>query len=208
MRLVQRLLLAVALAVAAVFTVPAPANAAGQYVQICFPVGTGPGGVPLFQCHWIMIPELSPKPPWPPECLSCAPQFDFWKDQIDPRVQQRFADLLGQGFGLLAESHLAKDPKLAAELRREATDVLLSAAKTLGDYPIDLQRAGWVDLKTGKEYFEPVPEPWLESTGVELAAGTAILQRALGDPTPQPNIDEALKHFDEAFRNLAELAAL
>ncbi|GAB3220550.1 hypothetical protein GCM10027447_05060 [Glycomyces halotolerans] len=207
MRLIRRLLLAAVLAVSATLLVPAgPAHAAGQEVKICFPVGTTPGGVTVWDCHTIVMPELKPKPPWwPPECLSCPPAFDFWDHKLDPKVQLEYLDRLGQGFGHLAESKLAEDPEAAEELREKAAQTLLSSAEVLGNYELELSRVGWADLENNEFYEDPTPTPVLEAAGKNLAAGLRLMQEALGDPSPQPSIEAAMERFDEAYANLTQL---
>ncbi|THV29101.1 hypothetical protein [Glycomyces paridis] len=207
MRLVQRFLIAVALVAAAIFVIPTPAQAGGNYMRVCFPVGETPWGTTIWDCYWIEVPVLGPKNPWPPECWVCDPQLDFWKDYVDPAVLHEFDALLGKGFGLLAESHLTKDEKLAEVLRAQATEVLLEAAAVVEKYPAELYRVGWVDVENGKEYFEPDPHPWLTGLGKELAEGTALMQQALNDPK-NADLDKAMAHFDAAYENLAELAAV
>jgi hypothetical protein len=205
--IIRRFLLAIALVAAATLLIPAPAQAGGNLMKVCFPVGTTPWGTTIWDCYYIEVPELGPRDPWPPECLSCLPMFDFWKDVIDPEVEQKFHDYLGKGFSTLAESRLTKDPKLAEQLRLEATELLFTAAAVIEKYPIELYGAGWYDEKTGKVYEDPEPQPLLWAIGEDLTAGTALMQAALGDPQPEPNIDAAMARFDEAYQVFEKLAA-
>jgi len=202
--IIQRFLLAVALVAAAVMFIPSPAQAGGQYIKICFPVGSL-GGTVIWDCYWIEVPVLGPGP-WPPGCPQCVPEFDFWKDLIDPAVEEKFNDYLGAGFATLAASALTDDVKLAKQLRAQATQLLITAAEIIEKYPIELNQVGWVDLKSGKVYKDPEPQPALEGIGKDLTAGISLLQAALDDPEPQPNIEAALKQFDEAYAGLAALA--
>lgn len=206
-RIIQRFLLAVTLVVAAALLIPAPAQAGGNYMKVCFPVGTTPWGTTIWDCYYIEVPELGPGNPWPPECLSCPPMFDFWKDLIDPEVEQKFHDYLGKGFSTLAESHLAQDPKLAEQLRAEATELLFTAAAVIEKYPIELYAVGWYDEKSGKVYEDPEPQSNLWAIGAELTAGTELMQAALGDPQPEPNIAAAMERFDQAYQAFEKLAA-
>ena len=205
---IRRLLAAVALAAAAVMVVPAaPAQAGSMHLWVCFEVGTTPGGTAIIDCYWIEVPTIGPRDPWPPDCPECLPAFDFWKYDIDPVVQDRFDDFLGKGFEVLAHSNFVKDPKLAEQLRLEAAELFYSAAKAVEKYPIELDGVGWYDAKNEKYSSCPQPVPWHLGVGTALAAGIGQLQADLWDPQPDPPVTDALKHFDEAYSDFANLAA-
>jgi hypothetical protein len=66
---------------------------------------------------------------------------------------------------------------------------------------------GWYDAKNEKYSEEPQPVPWHQGVGAELANRIGLLQAGLSDPKEGPQAEEAMKHFDEAYANLAGLAA-
>lgn len=205
---IRRILASVALVGAAVMLVPAaPAQAGPMLLPVCVEIGTTPGGVRVFDCFWVEVPVLGPRDPWPPDCPECRPGLDFWKDDIDPVVQEKFEDYLGRGLATLAESHLTKDVKLAERLRTEAAGLFLTAAEVAEKHPIELAGVGWYDAKNEKYTECPQPVPWHQGLGAELANGIGLLQAGLADPKQGPQLEEAMKHFDEAYANLAGLAA-
>ncbi|MEG3636017.1 hypothetical protein [Micromonospora palythoicola] len=203
---VRRALLAMALAVITTLLVPAtPASAGGRPVTICFKVGEF-GGRPIFDCHTILLPEFKPTPIGPVECLSCPPVFDLW-DRVDPAKRFEYLDRLGRGLSFLGESAQAVDPVKAEQLRDLATESFWSAAKLLSGSEVKLGQVGWADLKNEKFHGDPDPQPMLVASGENLAAGLALMQKALGDPDPEPNIEAALAHFDQAYKDLGALFA-
>ncbi|SCL29644.1 hypothetical protein GA0070616_3922 [Micromonospora nigra] len=203
---VRRILLALALVVSATLLVPAaPASAAGQPVTVCFKVGEF-GGVPIFDCHTILLPDFKPHPIGPDECLSCPPVFDLW-DRIDPEKRFEYLDRLGRGLSLLGESAQAVDPDKAKHLRELATENLWSSAKLLDGSEVKLGQVGWADLKNGKFHGDPDPQPSLVTSGENLTGGLELMQKALGDPQPEPNIEAAMARFDEAYKDLGTLFA-
>lgn len=202
MHLVKRLLIALALVVSAVVLIPAPAQAGGGYMRVCFPVETRWGT--FWDCHWIEVPVFGPRDPWPPECLTCGLDVDFWKDdRVNPEILERFHVDLGKGLAVLAESHLVEDEKLRERLRAESFALFTSAAKAVEKYPVELHETAWVDIESGKVFESK--DPLLHSVGRELAAGIASIQANLWDPQPDP--PAALKHFDAAYGDIAALAA-
>nr|MDT0663368.1 hypothetical protein [Micromonospora sp. DSM 115978] len=203
---VKRIMLAMALVVTATLLVPAaPANAGGRPVTICFQVGTV-GGRPIFDCHTILLPEFKPVPIGPIECLSCPPVYDLW-DRVDPLKRFEYLNRLGQGLTLLGESAQAVDPAKAKHLRELATENFLSSAALLDGSEVKLGQVGWADLKNGKFHGDPDPQPMLVASGENVAAGLALMQKALGDPDPQPNIEAAMTRFDSAYKELGVLFA-
>ncbi|MTK02001.1 hypothetical protein [Micromonospora sp. CP22] len=203
---VRRALLAMALVVAATLLVPAaPAHAGGQPVTICFKVGEFDGR-PVFDCHTIPLPDFKPKPIGPVECLTCPPVFDLW-DRIDPGKRIEYLKLLGRGLSLLGESAQAVDPVEQSYLRDLATESFWSSAKQLDDSEVELGQVGWADLKNGKFYGDPEPQPMLVASGVNIAGGIGLMQKALGDPDPEPNIAASLARFDQAYKDLGALFA-
>ena len=206
--IVHRLLLAVALAVAAVMFIPAPAQAGGHWIKICAYV-EGPSGIPiLVECHWIELPILEPEGPWPPGCPECFPAFDFWEDKIDPDIVTDFNEYFNKGLGLLAESHLAKDPAVAKQLRELSVEYFLNAAKVIEKQTIELDTVGWFNPQSGKFFDDPKTQPLLNLFGKELAAGTQAFQSLLIDPEPQPNIEAALAHYDAAIDAITKTGAV
>lgn len=202
----RRILLAVALVVSATLLAPpAPASAGGQPVTICFQVGTV-GGRPIFDCHTIILPEFKPVPIGPIDCLSCPPVFDIW-DRVDPQKRFEYLDRLGRGLTLLSESAQATDPVKAKQLRELATESFWASATFLDGSEVKLSQVGWADLKNEKFIVEPDPQPMLVASGEHLAAGLTLMQKALGDPTPQPNIEAAMARFDQAYKELGVLFA-
>lgn len=200
-----RRLLAMALAIAtAIVVIPAgPANAAGQPMQICFPVGEYDGHT-IFDCYWIVLPESTPNPPGPIECLSCPAAIDFLDDQLDPKIRLAYLDLLGQGLGPLSQAAVSEDPDMVKKLRAQATEAFLASAKTLGKTELGLYRVGYADLQNNKFFEDSTSDPMLEAAGQHLVAGLTLMQEALGDPSPQPNIEEAMATFDLAYTSLVK----
>lgn len=190
--IVQRLLLAFALAVSAVLVIPAPAQA-GPSFTIC-PYR----GLPEDCVTW-EIPILEPDQ-WPPTgCPECRLAIDFWKGYIDPVAFDRFNASFGKGFALLAESRLTQDPDAAKKLREASVSYFWNAAKTTVKYQPALEHVAWFDPATGKFFADQQTQPRLDLFGKELAAGVQGFQKALGDPVPQPNIEAALAHLDAAL---------
>jgi hypothetical protein len=194
--IVQRLLLAVALAVSAILIVPASAQAEVSQIEVC----TSPD---LFPCPtWVInIPD-----PWDPDdvCPPCNLTFDILKGYTDPAVFKQFDEYFSKGFILLADSRLAKDPALAKEMRWASVDYFVNAAKVIEKYDVGLETVGWFDPKAGKFFEHPESQASLDVFGKELAAGTRIFQASLGDPDPQPSFEEALSHFDSAIKALSK----
>jgi hypothetical protein len=205
--IVQRLMLAVALAAAAIMFVPAPAQAGGHWIKICSFIELPGGGLVPYNCHWVEIPVLAPKGPWPPGCPECFPAFDFWDDKINPEIVTDFNEYFNKGFGLLAESHLAEDPGDAKRLREWSVEYFWAAAKVIEQHQVELDTVGWVDGKTGEFHYDPDTQPLLNVFGKELTAGTQLFQKALGDPQPEPNLEAALAHYDTAIEALNKTTA-
>ncbi|MDN3238293.1 hypothetical protein [Glycomyces tritici] len=191
-RIVQRLLLAVALAVSAVLFVPAPAQA-GPVFTICPYMGLPE------DCYTWEIPILEPEG-WPPGgCPECLLAIDIWDDFVDPVVFEQFNESFGKGFTLLAQSRLEQDPKAAKAMREASVGYFWDAAKATGKYRAELDHVGWFDAKAGKFFEDPGTQQRLDTFGKELAAGVQAFHKALGDPQPEPNIEAALAHFDAAL---------
>lgn len=207
MAIFKRLLLtATVFAAAAAVIIPAaPAQAAGEEVTICFPVGSF-GGIEIWDCHTVILPEVAPNPPGPVGCLSCPPAVDFL-DKLDPEGQLAYLEQLGKGLGLLGQAAVTEDPKEVEQLRAHAAEAFLASAESLGKAEVKLDRVGWADLENNEFFKDPTPTPVLEAAGQHLVEGLALMQVALGDPSPQPSIDEAMAMFDKAYGNLAELFA-
>lgn len=202
---VRRLLFGLVLAVTvALLTPAAPAQAAGQEVRICFVVGYF-NGTPIIDCYTVEIPELKPNPPGPGWCPACLPGVQFW-DTLDPKIRPDYLGKLGQGLALLGKAAVAGDPALVKEYRLMATDSFLESAKILGKSDVKLDQVGWADPKSGKFVADQSSVP-LRDMGQQLADGLGLMQAALGDPEPQPNIDAAMERFDKAYGNFAGLYA-
>ncbi|RKN49408.1 hypothetical protein D7223_07910 [Micromonospora endolithica] len=200
------MLLAMALVVTATLLVPpTAASASGRPVTICFMVGTI-GGRPIFDCHTIYLPEFTPKPIGPVECLTCPPVFDLW-DRVDPEKRFEYLDRLGRGLSLLGEAAQAADPVKARRLRETATENFWSSAKLLDGSEVKLDQVGWADVKNEKFLGDPDPQPSLVASGENLAGGLGLMQLALGDPHPEPNIEAAMARFDQAYKDLGTLFA-
>lgn len=202
MSLVRRLMIAVTLAVSAVFFIPAPAQAGGYWIEVCFPDTSTDDPLDLI-CVPTKVPVEGNWKWWPPECWVCLPSFDFWKDYVDPAVRYDFNERFGKGLGLLAESHLTDDEKLAEQLRAEAGGQFLAAAEIVSEYEIGFDGFVWVDPVNGKYLSDPQPDPGI-AAGYAMAEGVRILQNTLGK---EPDIEGALKEFDAAYESLSELAA-
>lgn len=201
MRILRRLLVTVALVASATLFVPAgPAHAYPHEAVLCSPVGEFQGN-DLWYCMKVPIIKPSPEPPGPVDCLTCPPFVDIL-DKLDWQQQWAYLDRLGQGLRLLGEANLEKDPKVADQLRLQATEQLLESAEILGSSHIDLGTTGWVDLEHHKVY----EDPKLELMGAHLIEGLRLMQPpAPGDPTPQPNIEKAMAHFHQAVKELTNL---
>ncbi|MBO3731489.1 hypothetical protein [Glycomyces niveus] len=195
MRLVvQRFLLAAALAVAAILFIPAPAQAGGDTITIC-PHESLPD-----DCYTWEIPILEPAWEWPPVgCPECRIAIDVFKGYVDPAVFEEFNAYFGKGFALLAESRFVQDPGKAKEMRWASAEYFLHAAKVIGKDEIALDQVGWFDPKAGKYFEDPKTQPHLDVFGKELAAGAALFQQSVFDPQPQPNIEAGLSHLDAAL---------
>jgi hypothetical protein len=197
--IVQRLMLAVALVAAAIMFVPAPAQAGGFPFRICIS--------PDIPCVTFEIPILEPHDDWPPGCEECIAALDFWKYKINPGLAEAFTEQFAKGLGIFAESRLVEDPKLADQLRQSSVEYFLSAAKVLEKETVEFDSFGWFNPKTGEFHEDPNSQPLMESFGKDLATGTQLFQKALGDPDPQPSLEAALAHFDAAFEALNKAAA-
>jgi len=206
MNLVRRALLAMALVVGATLLAPAaPASAGGQPVRVCFKVGEV-AGVSIFDCHTIVLPDFKPVPIGPVDCLSCPPVLDLW-DRIDPEKRFEYLDRLGRGLSFLGEAAQAEDPGKAKQFRAQATESFRVSAKLLDGSEVKLAQVGWADLKNGKFHGDPDPQPSLVAFGEYTVVGLGLMQRALGDPQPEPNIEAAMARFDQAYKHLGELFA-
>jgi hypothetical protein len=204
MRIVRRMLLAAALAVSGTLFVPAtPAVAGGQQIRICFQVGEI-AGRPIFDCFTIVIPELAPKPPWPDTCLSCPAAIDL-RDWLDPVIRDDFFKGIGEGFRLLAEAELSTDPKQYKKLRELSSQEFFGAAGLAGGAELKLNGVGWADLKGPKFHEDSTHNPALKAAGEQIVAGIARMQLAMGDPHPEPNIEAAMAHFTQAYKELDTL---
>ena len=197
--IVQRLMLAVALVAAAIMFVPSPAQAGGFPFRICIS--------PDIPCLTIEIPIPEPHDDWPPGCEECIAFLDFWKYKVNPGIVEEFTEQFGKGLGIFAESRLVEDPKLAEQLRQSSLEYFLSAAKVIEKETVELDTVGWFNPETGKFHEDPNSQPVLEAFGKELATGTQLFQKSLGNPQPEPNLEAALAHFDAAFEALDKRAA-
>jgi hypothetical protein len=193
--IVQRLMLAVALVAAAIMFVPAPAQADGPRIEICISPG-------IYPCPSFEIPILEPHDDWPPGCEECFAFLDFMKYKIDPAILNAFAEQFGKGLAIFAESHLTEDPEAAEQLRQMSVEYFRSAAKAIQNETVELDIVGWFNPDTGKFHDDPKTQPLLETLGKELAAGTQLFQKALGDPDPEPDLEAALAHYDTAIEAL------
>ncbi|WP_205323761.1 hypothetical protein [Glycomyces sp. YM15] len=202
MRLVvQRFLLAVALAVSAVLIVPAPAQAGGATITIC-PFK----GLPE-DCYTWEIPILEPEWEWPPGgCPECLLSIDILDDLVDPAVFHEFNAYFGKGFALLAESRFVQDPDAAEEMRWASVEYFLHAAKVIEKHEIALDQVGWFDPKAGECFEDQKTQPYLDAFGKELAAGAQAFQAIAGDPDAEPSIEAALSHLDAALAVFAKTA--
>ncbi|MDA1358317.1 hypothetical protein O1R50_01720 [Glycomyces luteolus] len=192
--IVQRFLLAVALAVSAVFIIPAPAQAGGDTITICPYMGLPD------DCVTWEIPILEPDWEWPPGgCPECLLSIDILDDLVNPAIFTEFNAYFGKGFALLAESRFVQDPDAAKEMRWASVEYFLYAAKVIEKNEIALDSVGWFDPKAGKFFEDEKTQPYLDVFGKELAAGAQAFQALAGDPEPQPNIEAALSHLDAAL---------
>lgn len=196
--IVQRLLLAVALAVSAILIVPAPAQAEIFELRVC----TSPDIMP---CPTWRIDLPDAVGPWDPDkCPHCDLLVDFMKGYTDPAVSKQFDESFSKGFDLLADSRLVQDPALAEKMRWASVDYFVNAAKAIEKYDVALETVGWFDPKAGKFFEHPESQANLDVFGKELAAGTQIFQASLVDPDPQPSFEEALFHYDAAINALSK----
>ncbi|MFG3340309.1 hypothetical protein [Glycomyces sp. NPDC048151] len=200
---VQRLLLAVALAVSAILFVPAPAQAAWPTMTICF-WAVNDDGTWERVCYTIDVPVAGPRKGWPRDCWVCAPSWNFGEDVVNPA---EFHERLGKGLALLSQSSLEKDEKLAAQLRDEAVREFYTAAEVLKGSKAPFKEFAWIEPESGKVFADPDPHPWQTAIGSDLEAGISLMQEAVYDPQPVPWIEAAMKHFDQANAALAEVAA-
>jgi hypothetical protein len=199
---IRRFVVALVLAPSATMLIPAVPAHAGDRVRLCAEVV--PDAPQTVRCVDVHV-DIHVKPPFPPGCLVCAPVLDFWDHKLDFQIRDQYLEQLGKGFGLLSQSNRTEDPKLAAQLRADATDAFLASAAIVGDHEVPLNQVGWFDLKSGKIYWEPDPDPILAGLGNHLAEGLRLTQLALADPSPQSSLEAALKHFDQAHANLSSL---
>ncbi|MCC3761847.1 hypothetical protein K3N28_02005 [Glycomyces sp. TRM65418] len=204
--IVQRLVLAVAFAVAALMFIPAPAQAGGRWIEICTYIELTDDVFVIDDCHMVYLPIPEPSDPWPPDCWNCILAFDIWDDKIDPGLVFEFNQYFNKGFGLLAESRLTEDPKLADQMRKSSVEYFLAAAKALGQYTVALDAVGWANPDTGEIHHDSGTQPLLETFGKELAAGTTLFQGALWEQQPGASVDAALAHYDAALDALDKTA--
>lgn len=197
-----RRLMAVAVGATAALVMSATPASADEEITVCFPVGEF-GGVEIWDCYTVVIPELV-QPPWPPGCPACSPAIDLW-DGLDVKAQLEYLSRLGEGMGLLSQAANTADPGEAKQLRGQATESFLTAAESLGGAQVKLERVGWADLDNNELIEDPAPS--LEAAGGHLVEGLGLMQKALGDPDPQPNLEAAMAEFDASYENLAALYA-
>lgn len=204
-RVVRGVVVAAMLAVGAVMFVPAPAQAGGDYLQLCLPDGDDD---PVSgDCVWFQVFKFEKRKLWPdPDvCPACFPSLDVFKGYIDPVVRGEFNGYFGKGFGYLADAALTQDVKEAAQLREDAAEMFLAAAEAVGKYEVSFERAGWVDTDTGKAFEHAVPQQSVEA-GTAIAEAFTLLEKALHDPQPEVNVEAALGRLDHAVEQFNALA--
>lgn len=213
MKLLQRIIVVLALVLSATLVAPAaPAQALPverREIIICDVIKDPRTGRIILICRRIPIPIIIVAEkitfPWDPWCLSCPPYLDLrdvfpFDDRFEDRV--RFFDALGRGLGLLGEAKIAEDPALQKELWWAAREAFWDATKILdGKQELTLGTAGYFDPKREEGVKHPATEP----LAVSLVEGFRLMQKALHDPTPDPMIDEAMLRFEKAYDQFVEL---
>jgi hypothetical protein len=206
-RYLGTLLAALVLALSAVLLAPAPAQAGGPTMRLCFLVWDEEDEIFERICVDFEVPVAGPRKWWPKDCWVCNPFLRFEDYAVNPAERLGFYEQLGQGQVLLAQASLTKDEKLAEELRAEAAEVFYSAAKLIdAGGQVSFKEFGWVDPQSGKLYGSPQPEP-PTIAGKSFEAGLRYMQQAAASPDPDPWIQSAMKEFEYANAMLAEFAA-
>jgi hypothetical protein len=160
------------------------------------------GSITVFDCYTVVVPDLAPKPPWPPTCLSC-PIAIIIQNELDPQFRFDFIKELGEGLQLLGKAKLSGDPDEYKKLIAKATDVFLASAAQLDGAEAWLEKVGWADLKNGEFHEDTTNNPALKAAGENLVAGLGLMQLAMGDPHPEPNIEAAMARFGQAYQDIA-----
>jgi hypothetical protein len=202
MKVFHRALVALALVVSVTLFAPAAPAQAGppNGAILCYGVDEY-GRIVFFPCYELALEPLYQKPlPWEPECLSCPPFIDL-RSQLGVQDQVRFLDQFNYGLRLLGQAGAAEDPNLRQKLRWEATGIIFDSVKVLGGSEVALATAGYVDLKSGRVYQHQAMVP----VGVDLMEGIRLVQRAAGDPTPQPSLEAGMARLNHALEALVAL---
>ncbi|KAA2246760.1 hypothetical protein F0L68_40550 [Solihabitans fulvus] len=106
------------------------------------------------------------------------------------------------GFSLLSTAAVTADPGTAGQLRFQAFNTLLDAARQLGDTTLGQPVAGFLDPQTRQ--FTPYGLPWRQDIANHATAGTALLQKSLHGGDPQSLTQQAMAEFDAAYRTFAQ----
>lgn len=177
---------------------PSPAQASSLHLTYCFPIYKQILGVwVIVEWHCIDIPvEYDPNP-----CCIYDYAIDFGVNPVLPeQIQRGYLEQVSTGISLLVQAAGA-DPRTAAALRARAQESFLAAARQLGGSRVALRQVGVADVKNNR--LEPMPLPWLQAAGVDIADGLGLMQRALAEPAPLPWVKAAMVEFENAAAELA-----
>ncbi|GAA4464069.1 hypothetical protein [Phytohabitans houttuyneae] len=176
---------------------PSPAQASSTSLTFCFPIYHHVwGGWYIVKWYCMDIPvEYDPNP-----CCLTDFAIDFAVNPALPEdLQHGYLEQTGRGISLLVQAAGA-DPRTAAALRAQAQESFLAAARVLGDAKVTLRQVGIADRQNNR--VEPMPYPWLEAAGVDIADGLGLMQRALTERAPLPWIKEGMAEFEKAAAGL------
>ncbi|BCB76422.1 hypothetical protein Pflav_028320 [Phytohabitans flavus] len=177
---------------------PSPAQASSLHLTYCFPLYKQmPGGWYIIEWHCFDIPvEYDPNP-----CCLTDLAIDYGVNPVLPQdIQRGYLQQATTGISLLVQAAGA-DPRTAAVLRARAEESFLGAARQLGGSRVTLRQVGIPDIKNNR--LEPMPLPWLQAAGVDIADGLGLMQRALVEPVPLPWKKAAMAEFENAAAQMA-----
>jgi hypothetical protein len=193
---------------------PAPASAAtvspakvtphggGNSFTICFPVYVNPPGIMVWECFTIVIPEETAGP-GTGGCPQCGEAILLGYDPIDYKIQPSVVNELGQGYTLLGQASITKDPAEAAKLHDSAISEFTSAARLLGSSKVSEKDVGYID--PGKGTFEPEPQPWRQQAATDVVKALGNLQSYVAKGNTKL-LTAATSQLDDSFQDLAKNA--
>jgi hypothetical protein len=190
-------LAAIAVGLGGITLTPASPAQAATHIKYCFPIFKQ-----VFHGWWIVQWTCINVPfAYNPSLVPDYAIGIVTNPELPVEIQQSYIGATATGLDLLGQAQQATDPRTAAALRARAQDSFLAGARHLGSANARLGQVGIAHVRELR--LEPIPLPWLESAGTDIAEGLLNMQHALAGPTPDPWVRAGMAEFEAAYQQLA-----